>query len=86
MEAERTREALAEMAGMGPEARLNPIRITRSLLGGGRDPLAPWCRSSLRPNSPEIGDPRAVDPLIEALGDDYSDVRAAAAEALDKLG
>ena len=34
----------------------------------------------------EIGDLRAVDPLIEALGDDEGHVRARAAQALGKLG
>lgn len=34
----------------------------------------------------EIGDPRAVDPLIEALKDEYSRVRSSAARALGEIG
>jgi len=34
----------------------------------------------------EIGDPRAVEPLIAALGDPDGDVREAAAEALGTIG
>ena len=34
----------------------------------------------------KIGDERAVEPLIKALGDEDSDVRSAAKEALKKLG
>jgi HEAT repeat protein len=34
----------------------------------------------------KLGDPRAIDPLIRLLGHAYSDIRSAAAVALDKLG
>jgi HEAT repeat protein len=34
----------------------------------------------------DIGDPRAIDPLVEALDDEDWDVRSKAAEALEKLG
>ena len=34
----------------------------------------------------KLGDPQAVPPLIKALGDDWDDVRRAAAEALVKIG
>ena len=34
----------------------------------------------------ELGDPRAVEPLIKRLGDVYPDVRSSAAQALGKLG
>ena len=33
-----------------------------------------------------LGDPRAIEPLIEALTDEYWDVGSSAAEALWKLG
>ena len=34
----------------------------------------------------KLGDPQAVPPLIKALGDDWDDVRRAAAEALGRIG
>jgi HEAT repeat protein len=45
-----------------------------------------YFRSAAAEALAKLGDPRAVEPLIRALGDIDSDVRGSAARALAKLG
>ena len=45
-----------------------------------------WVRLSAAMALGQLGDKRAVDPLIMVLSDDYSGVRKAAKAALKKLG
>lgn len=47
---------------------------------------SPTVRAEAAISLGRVGDNRAVDPLIEALGDGNSDVRAAAAQSLGKIG
>lgn len=60
----------------------NVSRLIRKL----RDPDDYEVRWSAAKALGKIKDPRAVEPLIAALGDPYYDVRMSAAEALGKIG
>ncbi len=46
----------------------------------------PEVREAAAENLGDIGDPRAIVPLVEALDDEDPDVRSEAYRALEKLG